>query len=68
MGIRLNMTYTTAGGTETHSLDYVRSDVTATEVTSAMNAAINSGIFLDGLTGIDSAELVETTVTPLSVT
>ncbi|HCA41352.1 MAG TPA: DUF2922 domain-containing protein [Aminobacterium sp.] len=56
---------TSDGKKRTISLRYPRADITEPEVRSAMQALIDNNIFVNGLTAIASAEMVETTVTPL---
>jgi hypothetical protein len=56
---------TSDGKKRTISLQYPRADITELEVRSAMQALIDNNIFVNSLTAIASAEMVETTVTPL---
>lgn len=56
---------TVAGDPWAMTLSYPKGDLTAQNVTDAMQAVIDADIFASGLTGILSAELIDRNVTEL---
>jgi phospholipase/lecithinase/hemolysin len=71
MAKSLSMVFTTDGGKKvTFKLNNVKDTVTATDVTSAMNAILSKNLFATNsgnLKAIDSAELTDKNITSLTV-
>ncbi|MEA3507891.1 MAG: DUF2922 domain-containing protein [Synergistota bacterium] len=56
---------TVSGNNWSLTLRYPKEDITAAEVTTAMQSVIDSGVFASGLNSILSAEVIERTVSEL---